>query len=182
MARQVDVIGMLPPGVGRSNVQTGYAQVQVNASKLYTYGKWFVRPEVQATSTMLRTNAFAETGLAGIGVKSDGDTHFIEAAQPDLAFGRVIYENDKQRAELTFKIGGRFSTNDDLFLPISFIGAGQGARPAFIQTPYNSAAGVASVGLTVFGSGPLSVSADYTNEFGKSTSSQRGSLDFKFTF
>ncbi|HWE47241.1 MAG TPA: autotransporter outer membrane beta-barrel domain-containing protein [Caulobacteraceae bacterium] len=179
MARQVDVF---QAGVGRSTVQTGYAQAQVNASKLYTNGKWFVRPEVQLTSTMLRTNGFQETGLAGIGVRSDGDTHFIEAAQPDLAFGRVLYDGDTQRAELTLKIGGRFSSNNDLFLPISFIGAGQGARPAFIETPYNAAAGTASVDLSIFGSGPLSVDVDYTSEFGKATSSQRGSLDFKLKF
>src|ERR1700761_7931387 len=129
---------------------------------------------------MLNTGRFAETGLAGIGVKSDGDTHFINAAQTDVAFGRVLYDGDKQRAELSIKLGGRFSSNDDLFLPISFIGAGQGARPAFIQTPYNGSAGVASVDLNVFGDGPLSVSVDYTNEFGKATNSQRGSLDFKF--
>jgi hypothetical protein len=179
IARQVDVF---QPGVGRSNIQTGYVQAQANASKLYTSGKWFVRPEIGVTSTMLRTNSFAETGLAGIGVKSDGDTHFQEAAQPDVAFGRVLYDGDAQRAELTFKVGGRFSTDNDLFLPISFIGAGQGARPAFIQTPYNAAAGVASVDLNVFGNGPLSVSVDYTTEFGKASSSQHGSVDFKYKF
>jgi hypothetical protein len=179
MARQVDVF---QPGVGRSDIQTGYAQVQVDASKLYTSGKWFVRPEISATSTMLRTNSFSETGLAGIGMRSDGDTHINWAAQPDVAFGRVLYDGAQQRAELTFKVGGRFSSDDDLFLPISFIGAGQGARPAFIQTPYNGASGVASVDLDVFGSGPLSVSVDYTTEFGKASSSQHGSVDFKFKF
>ncbi len=179
MARQVDVF---QAGVGRSDVQTGYVQAQVNASKLYTSGKWFVRPEIGVTSTLLRTSSFAETGLAGIGMKSDGDTHVNWAAQPDVAFGRVLYDGDQQRAELTFKVGGRFSSDDDLFLPISFIGAGQGARPAFIQTPYNGAAGVASVDLNVFGSGPLSVSVDYTSEFGKASSSQHGSVDFKFKF
>ena len=179
MARQVDVF---QPGVGRSNIQTGYAQARVDASKLYTSGRWFVRPEIGLTTTMLRTNSFAETGLAGIGVKSDGDTHIQEAAQPDVAFGRVLYDGDKERAELTLKVGARFSTDNDLFLPISFIGAGQGARPAFIQTPYDGGAGIASIDLNVWGDGPLSVAVDYTSEFGKASGNQHGSVDFKFKF
>jgi len=175
-------VNVFTPGIGRSEFETGYLQTRFDASQLLRAGPLFAKPGMGLSVTALHHGGLREDGLDGLGVDAESDTTVIAALHPDLSFGAIFNEAGDRPMVLTLSAGGRFSSDDELTLPVRLIGAGAGAGAAEMAAPYDANTLRLGGELRVIGDARMNLSIGYVWEGGEATERKRGGLDFRFKF
>jgi hypothetical protein len=165
-------------GQGLSNYTTSYVQVAANLGYSIGLGKFFARPEVDASVIGLKQHAFSETGLGGLGMAGESDTDWIKTVSPHLTLGLNI----SHAARFSLTGGGVFHSKGQISHPFRLIGSDLSSDPAIISTRFDKSAFMAGADLTVIGSNWLKMDVGYRGEFGKSVTSHTAHVDIRIPF
>ena len=177
--RRVDVF---QPGVGTSSPETGYAQLEVHAARVFTRDALFLRPALTATYTALHHAGLTETGLDGLGVQVLEETQYIGSITPELGVGVTMQDDERGYASATFTVGQVFRSDDQLVLPMRLIGANPAADPALIATALDRQALRLEAELRVARANGLELRVGYTAELSDDVHNHTAGVSLKMPF
>lgn len=175
-------VTVFEPGIGRSRPESAYVQTEAHVARVFDQGAWFARPALNLTGTLMHTPGYEEEGLAGLGVEVLNDQQFIMAANPELAFGTVLRQTPDSVTSLTVTVGGVFHSEDEMLMPVRFLGANPDADPAVLGTTLGGDLLRVETELNLVGSDRMGVRLGYTGEFGDTVERHRAGFDFRVRF
>jgi hypothetical protein len=175
-------VNTFEPGLAESTPSAGYAEARLRASWLFESDHFYMMPRADMTALMLRHDGFAETGIGGIGVASQGDTQSMFTVSPAIEFGWSFDDGMGSRTRASLALGARLYSEDNVGLPISFVQAPVGTRPAFILTEIDQELYTAELGFEVIDAERINVELGYRAEFGRTTENHQVGLKLGFRF
>jgi hypothetical protein len=177
--RQVNVF---QPGIAESTPSAGYLEGRLRASWLFEANHFYMMPRADMAAVTLRHDGFAETGIGGIGVASDGDTQTMFSVSPAIEFGWSFDDGMGSRTRASLALGARLYSEDSVGLPISFVQAPAGAQAALIATGIDQELYSAELGFEVIDSERINFELGYRAEYGQTTENHQVGLKLGFRF
>ena len=175
-------VNVFEPGIGVSRPESAYVQTEAHLAHVFDQGRWFARPALNLTGTLMHTPGYEEEGLAGLGVEVLNDQQYIVTANPELALGMVLRETPDSIASLSMTVGGVFQSEDEMVLPVRFLGANPDADPAVLGTTLGGDLLRIETELNLVGSDRMGFRLGYTGEFGDTVERHRAGFDFRVRF
>ncbi|PHS28930.1 MAG: hypothetical protein COA85_02360 [Robiginitomaculum sp.] len=176
-------VNIFKPGIAEAKSSTEFFDARLRMAWQYEKKHFFMIPQAEFSLTSLHQNKFAETGIAGLGVASPGNTQNLASIMPALEMGWAYGNNPgERRSRISLGLGARYQLKDQLSLPFGFVDAPTGTPSALISNSIDAQSYSAKIGVeTVAGKNGV-ISLGYQYEAGKSTQSHYlgGKFGIKF--
>jgi len=163
--------------------EAGYVDLRVRGGHRFDMQNGlYLMPRGDIAVTSLIHDGFSETGTNGVGVRSEGTTQELVTASPVLEFGWEREFEDGRYRHLTASLGGRFTNEDHVGLPIRFVEAPAATDPADIITEIDQQLLTFETGYEISNSEHLKISFGYRGEWGDTTSNHQAGFEVGLRF
>ncbi|MBR9824543.1 MAG: hypothetical protein GYB36_01925 [Alphaproteobacteria bacterium] len=178
--RQINVFG---PVTAISSPDAGYVDLRARgAHRFAREDGLYIMPRLDVGVTSLIHDGFAETGAEGIGVRSEGETQYLVTALPAVEMGWEYQGDDGSTRHLFATVGGRFSSEDHVGLPIRFAEAPAATQAADIITEIDEQLLTFETGFEIANPNNLEISVGYRGEWGDTTTNHQAGVEIGFRF
>jgi len=117
------------PGLGQATIGTSYFGANGELGYTISTGMLFAAPAIDLQAVNLKIGDFAESGLAGTGARSGGDSTWYLSATPMLTAGIKIKD-----VKVSGTVGYQLSNKGAILVPMRLVGSPDASDPAMIRT------------------------------------------------